>query len=150
MLRLIATKNKIFITCLSLLVILCLYTTWIAPYKEKKKVGLPRKSKVKKDIPQDLKHIFSFQPREQKLNERSAQILSNLRNECPLRHSDKNEVVDIYPYNWLMDTKRKLTYCIPPKTGCSSIFYIYKSIIDNDEKWLSKKYRTGQIYKIAQ
>jgi len=38
--------------------------------------------------------------------------------------------------SWLLDHKRKLAYCLPPKSGCSSSYFIWYALQKNDTQWL--------------
>ena len=38
--------------------------------------------------------------------------------------------------SWIVDQKRKLAYCLPPKSGCSSSYFIWYALEKNDTSWL--------------
>ena len=39
-------------------------------------------------------------------------------------------------FSWIVDKKRKLAYCLPPKSGCSSSYFIWYALEKNDTSWL--------------
>ena len=61
-------------------------------------------------------------------------------------HLSHNAVHD--RFSWLVDSKRKLAFCLPPKSGCSTVNFIWHALKKNSTNWLrNENKKLINIYK---